>query len=306
MPYTAEEKIYWLNHREKRLRALKLQKHKLAFKRSAVILLCILAVYMTWSPAMAALQKMCVYASVSAGWQKDPPVSATCSTGLTWTWKITDKLFNTTYMDVRAWVNNITPTNAMTSAAPEYVQQAPKPAPSPPVEQDLKQAAPPLVKEVPKPDAPPPVKEVPKPDAPPPVEQDPKKAANTDATPPTSEAGGSSNSTNSSTTDSQNKKDSSYTVLEVAGNVVSYLFGFTGEAVAVPPPPSPPTEAPTPQSETKNTPPEDAPPPLDSNTNDANKSETDSNYTLLEVAGDVVSSVCGFAGFMIMMALQQG
>jgi len=304
MPYSAEEIAHWMNIRKARLRAEKLQKRKLVFKRSAVISLCILAVY--------------VYVSVSAGWQKDPPVSATCSTGLTWTWKITDTLFNTTYTDVRAWVNNITPTNAMTSAAPEYVQQAPKPAPSPPVEQDLKQAAPPLVKEVPKPDAPPPVKEVPKPDAPPPVkevpkpdapppvEQDPKKAANTDATPPTSEAGGSSNSTNSSTTDSQNKKDSSYTVLEVAGNVVSYLFGFTGEAVAVPPPPAPPTEAPTPQSETKNTPPEDAPPPLDSNTNDANKSETDSNYTLLEVAGDVVSSVCGFAGFMIMMALQQG
>ena len=280
MPYSAEEIAHWMNIRKARLRAEKLQKRKLVFKRSAVISLCILAVY--------------VYVSVSAGWQKDPPVSATCSTGLTWTWKITDTLFNTTYTDVRAWVNNITPTNAMTSAAPEYVQQAPKPAPSPPVEQDLKQAAPPLVKEVPKPDAPPP------------VEQDPKKAANTDATPPTSEAGGSSNSTNSSTTDSQNKKDSSYTVLEVAGNVVSYLFGFTGEAVAVPPPPAPPTEAPTPQSETKNTPPEDAPPPLDSNTNDANKSETDSNYTLLEVAGDVVSSVCGFAGFMIMMALQQG
>jgi len=70
---------------------------------------------------------------------------------------------------------------------------------------------------------------------------------------------------------------------------------------------------------------EDAPPPLDSNTNDANNnthnstnnattnnattdsdSETDSNYTVLEVVGNAVSYVCGFAGFMFMMALQQG
>jgi len=90
----------------------------------------------------------------------------------------------------------------------------------------------------------------------------------------------------------------------------------------VPPPPAPPKEARTSQSESNATPPEDAP-PLDSDPNDAknktnstNKattdsdSETDSSYTVLEVAGDVavnvVSFVCGFTGFMFMMAIQQG
>ena len=93
-------------------------------------------------------------------------------------------------------------------------------------------------------------------------------------------------------------------------------------AASVAAPPAPPKEAPTSQSESNATPPEDAP-PLDSDPNDAknktnstNKattdsdSETDSSYTVLEVAGDVavnvVSFVCGFTGFMFMMAIQQG
>ena len=90
------------------------------------------------------------------------------------------------------------------------------------------------------------------------------------------------------------------------------------EAAPVPPPPAPPKEAPTLHSQTKTTPPSDAP-PLNSSTTDANNkknstnnattdsdSETDSNYTVLEVVGNAVSYVCGFAGFMFMMALQQG
>ena len=131
MPYTAEEIAHWMNVRAKRLSAEKCQKRQLVFKRSAAISFCILAVYIAWSPAMTAIEEMSVWVAA------DVSPSAASSTSLTWAFKTAGTLCNTTYTSVRAWVHNITPTNATDAPV------APPPAPpkeAPPAPRDPKNA----------------------------------------------------------------------------------------------------------------------------------------------------------------------
>jgi len=197
MPYTAAETAHWMNVRAKRLNAEKCQKRQLVFKRSAAISFCILAVYIAWSPAMTAIEKMSVWVAA------DVSPSAASSTSFTWAFKPAAAQYNSTYTTVHDWVHNITPTNEKHAPVAKPLPQS-KPAP-------------------PAPPPPPPL----------PLNQTNDAEDTTGYTTNQNTTGGGNTTKDgpkANTTDTDSETDSPSTVLRVLGDVAVFAGSFVGYA----------------------------------------------------------------------------